>query len=798
MPLQVPNLDDRTAEQLYAEAIARVRVHTPEWTNLADSDPGVTIVQLFSFMTENLLYRSNRIPEANRLKFLKLLGIPLQPATAGRGLVVFINDRGPVQPFPLDAGVELRAEKVPFRTRTGLCVLPVTASVFYKKPQAGLDPATLDQYRQLYEPFLDTDADQLQFYTSTSLEPPELGKPMPSLDLADSVTGTIDRSLWVALVGPQNVDIKDVRRTIARQTLALGIYPAPRCEGKVLEPARAELSEPTVRDPGLVFEIADPDATVTDTLAPPRYTALQVDYAEDVLDTAGIVQVTLPAFERLNLWDFDPQEEGAGDYPPIVEDKELAQRIATWIRIRLPRTPTTPGSTPGTSGTTTVPVAPSGAPPIQQARISWVGVNAARAIQAVLVPREQLGVGTGAPDQVLNVANRPVIVGGTEQGGSGEIPVDTFVLEVQNEDGGWDTWRRTDDLFAAGPEDAVYALDPESGQVSCGSGLRGKRFPLGRIIRARYEFGGGPPGNVPIGAINKSPVLPPGFKIENPVATWGADSGEDAAAGERNIPRYLKHRDRLVTASDFRDLTLRTPGVDIGRVEILPLFHPDLFSPTGPAPTSAGTVTILVIPRSDPEQPDAPIPDRLFLEAVCEWLEPRRLVTTEVFVRGPIYVPLWVTVGITTMAGQVRELVRRNVQAAIREYLSPLFGGPPVAGTPDADLMCEPVRGRDPCAPPRGTGWQLGMLVRRQDLEAVATRVPGVRYVDSVRLAVTTPGGATLTDVAQISIAGLQLPHLVGIGVREGTAEDPAVLLGQQPALTPGNVVPVPLLPQKC
>ena len=47
MPLTVPNLDDRNFEQLVAETRARIPVHTPEWTNLNDSDPGITLVQLF-------------------------------------------------------------------------------------------------------------------------------------------------------------------------------------------------------------------------------------------------------------------------------------------------------------------------------------------------------------------------------------------------------------------------------------------------------------------------------------------------------------------------------------------------------------------------------------------------------------------------------------------------------------------------------------------------------------------------------------------------------------------------------
>src|SRR5438552_14216484 len=116
MPLQIPTLDDRTYQDLLQEALARIPVHTPEWTNFNDSDPGVTLIQVFAFLTENLLYRTNQIPERNRRKFLSLLGLPLQAASPARGLVTFSNERGPLQTLTLTKDVEVRAGQVPFRT----------------------------------------------------------------------------------------------------------------------------------------------------------------------------------------------------------------------------------------------------------------------------------------------------------------------------------------------------------------------------------------------------------------------------------------------------------------------------------------------------------------------------------------------------------------------------------------------------------------------------------------------------------------------------------------------------------
>jgi hypothetical protein len=70
MPLQIPSLDDRRYQELLDEALARIPVHNPEWTNFNKSDPGVTLIELFAFLTETLLYRANQIPERNRRKFL--------------------------------------------------------------------------------------------------------------------------------------------------------------------------------------------------------------------------------------------------------------------------------------------------------------------------------------------------------------------------------------------------------------------------------------------------------------------------------------------------------------------------------------------------------------------------------------------------------------------------------------------------------------------------------------------------------------------------------------------------------
>lgn len=80
MPLTLPNLDDRTYDDLVAEALRLIPVYAPEWTNHNPSDPGITLIELLAYLSEMLLYRQNRITDDNVRMFLKLLnGSQWQP-----------------------------------------------------------------------------------------------------------------------------------------------------------------------------------------------------------------------------------------------------------------------------------------------------------------------------------------------------------------------------------------------------------------------------------------------------------------------------------------------------------------------------------------------------------------------------------------------------------------------------------------------------------------------------------------------------------------------------------------------
>lgn len=73
MSITLPNLDDRRFADLMEEARELLVAHAPALTDHNPSDPAITLIELFAYFTEVLLYRANNVTTASRIKFLRLL-----------------------------------------------------------------------------------------------------------------------------------------------------------------------------------------------------------------------------------------------------------------------------------------------------------------------------------------------------------------------------------------------------------------------------------------------------------------------------------------------------------------------------------------------------------------------------------------------------------------------------------------------------------------------------------------------------------------------------------------------------
>src|SRR4030042_3843441 len=107
MALQAPNLDDRKFQDIVREARSKIPLYCPKWTDYNLSDPGITVIELFAWMTDILLYRLNRVPEKNYIKFMELIGLRLKPPRPATVDVTFRLSAPQPEPVTIPRGTEL-------------------------------------------------------------------------------------------------------------------------------------------------------------------------------------------------------------------------------------------------------------------------------------------------------------------------------------------------------------------------------------------------------------------------------------------------------------------------------------------------------------------------------------------------------------------------------------------------------------------------------------------------------------------------------------------------------------------
>ncbi|MGB3256773.1 MAG: putative baseplate assembly protein [Ornithinimicrobium sp.] len=139
--LPAPNLDDRRFQQLVDDAKRSVQQKCPEWTDHNVSDPGVTLIEAFAHMVDQVIYRLNRVPDRHYVKFLELIGVELRPPSAARGTVTFWLSAPQPQPVLVRTGTEVATARtdlhnpIVFSTLEDLQIVPTSFA------RSGMHPA---------------------------------------------------------------------------------------------------------------------------------------------------------------------------------------------------------------------------------------------------------------------------------------------------------------------------------------------------------------------------------------------------------------------------------------------------------------------------------------------------------------------------------------------------------------------------------------------------------------------------------------------------------------------------------
>ena len=747
MTLPIPNLDTRSYDQLLEEALRRLPLYTPEYTNLNVSDPGRAILEANAYLTETLLYQINRVPDQTYVAFLDLLGVSPRPAQAARaGLSFQLKDlKAPSDPLVVDIPRGSQAavddpdlpQEVVFETDAalralnadfGLALAPTGADGVWQAvtrfDSAGERSVA---WPHAFHPFAQPEAVGRQFVFALVLRPkadeprPEDRMPTGPLDLfveaaevfdtdpaGQVITGpAMDRAgplapapdapppvMWEVYSGDSesftpggatgwqglnvSLDETDGLRRSGHVTLeipsgmvgvrlgqaptgfwsALDLVQAPKDGSDLIEllsdaadPDQAEALKDAMTD-GVLAAIGVPDpAGMLSECFDAQDLADALDALRDTLDPAALTQEQwaelLPAF-------------AAPDVPSVVIE-ERGVKQTSWLPLYFFRvTLRSPAAMPRL---------------LNRLRLNTVGATAATTRKD-----ERLGLSNGRPGQTMRLSRAPVYV--DPRRGQPDL-----VLTIE-QDGMSEPWARVPDFHGAGPADKVYLLDPMTGEVRFGDGraggIGGAIPPQGAIIRAsEYRFGGGALANVAKNTITKiKGTLPHVKAVSNPRDATGGAEAETLDQVKRRAPSTLRRRERAVSAQDFADLALETPGAAIHKAYAIAAKVPD-----GEGFRDApGAVSLVVLPNRDHPTPQ---PTEADLAAVRGWLNPRRLITTEMHVLGPRYFVIHaLTAQIKVDARADFATVADAAREVLTTWLHPIRGGVDGDGWPfGADIF---------------------------------------------------------------------------------------------------------------
>jgi predicted phage baseplate assembly protein len=404
------------------------------------------------------------------------------------------------------------------------------------------------------------------------------------------------------------------------------------------------------------------------------------------------------------VWEF---HAGAGQWLPLadVDDQTRALSLSGFVRFTAPA-----GHQPLVAGgpffiRCRIVRGRFECPP----RLVHVAFNAVSCEHAVSSDETRIALAHGHAQAEFELGQAPVVAGSVQlrlDDGAGQVETD---------------WTEVPDFERAGPFDHVVALDPERGILRSGDGLRGAILPARYQLFARWRMGGGPDGNVEAATLAALPANPHNLALQPTLASLAqpltiaqdlaATAGavrESLAAAQARAFDLVSAVDKAVTLADIERLALATPGVPVARVRAVASLDPRL--PCYPAP---GVVTLIVIP---PCPRPVPLPSRDLLGAVERWLDPRRLVTSEIHAIAPRYRRVGVSATLHLACETDPAAVLRTALARIRTFFDPLDGGP------------------------EGTGWPFGRTVYRTEVMALLADVAGVRSVTGLGL---LAGGAS-------------------------------------------------------
>lgn len=645
--IELENLHDQTIEEILVEAKKQISYLSSEWTNRQESDPGVTLVELFVWLKHVQHEYLNRLSEGVQRKFLELLDVEVR---RNKGSKTFLEVTDLKDDVNLPIGTKWLAGDMVFENPSKVTL--VKSKILTVKFSNPCEETEVEYYKFSENKTFGIFGDNLEPHKKPRMFYINFDKELPCnkiINLYFAVSFGGDLELKRNPIGSDD-EFEEIAKIkweyYGEENGKLGWHDLEI----ISDQTHSFLFSGLIRFKGSgKFKDLNAVYTVRATLIhneydmPPRVSAIMCNVFSVIGQNTKCKMITLKKNKILEDGKIEIEDHMAiyGDHMVYVN------KLGGWVQ-------TQNFVFERNYDSSKLILSVKNIKNIAEPFASDDDVLLVVAYEKDIKHQIILGSGTGASAQYVEFTHKNIKYGGTK----------LLIGEQKENEMVYSKWERAADFFSSSKYDKHYVIDKQRNGIIFGNHIYGTAPPRGtdniRLAELIHCFGEN--SNIQeniIREVNSENAVLKKARINQFLPATGGTDNEPIEHAKARATNLFFNSGRTITVNDYEEIVKNTPGLIFKNIKILPNYIP------GEDVTNQNSVTIavrwndkigLTLPQS-------------YKKNILKQIEKHRLINTKINIIGPEYIGLIITgeVVVNSFYKEKDKLIEKEIKNYVRK-----------------------------------------------------------------------------------------------------------------------------------